>query len=236
VDSAPLITVITVVYNALEDLRLTAESVFAQPAWPNFEYIIVDGDSTDGTVDYLQTLPSSVRWISEPDNGIYDAMNKGIKMARGRGLLFLNAGDYFVGDVITSHIPVPGFLPVKYRHPVFGLKPVRLRSRRMGLPNCHQGIIFERSQGVLYDLQYRVCADYDFYLRHGYPDRLPMHSCSGYVYYDNSGLSQRLARVRDSEIQSIIQKKFGILQAIRFAAVAGIKRLARPLLMILFKR
>lgn len=232
----PIITVITVVYNALEDLRPTVDSVMKQTAWPDLEYIIVDGGSTDGTADFLTTLPSSIRWVSEPDNGIYDAMNKGIRMAQGRGLLFLNAGDYFVGDVITSDIPVPGFLPVKYRHPVFGLKPVRLRSRRMGLPNCHQGIIFERSQGLLYDLQYRVCADYDFYLRHAYPDRLPMHRCSGYVYYDNSGFSRRLARVRDAEIQSIIQKKFGILPALRFATAAGIKRLARPLLAMLFKR
>lgn len=232
----PIITVITVVYNALEDLRPTVDSVMKQSAWHDLEYIIVDGGSTDGTLDYLQTLPPAVRWVSEPDKGIYDAMNKGIRMANGEGLLFLNAGDYFVGDVITADIPVPGFLPVRYRHPVLGLKPVPLRSRKMGLPNCHQGIIFERQKNLYYDLQYRVCADYDFYLRHAYPDRLPMHRCSGYVYYDNSGFSRRLAIVRDSEIQSIIQKKFGILPALRFAGIAGIKRLARPLLSSLFEK
>lgn len=232
----PVITIVTVVFNALDNLKSTVESVFKQPTWSDIEYIIVDGGSTDGTLEYLKTLPPAVRWVSEPDKGIYDAMNKGIRMANGEGLLFLNAGDYFVGDVITTDLTAPCFLPVKYQHPVLGLKPVPLRSRKMGLPNCHQGIIFERRKNLYYDLQYRVCADYDFYLRHVYPDRLPMHRCSGYVYYDNSGFSRRLARVRDSEIRSIIRKEFGILPALRFATIAGIKRLARPVLSILFQR
>lgn len=66
----PIITVITVVYNALEDLRPTVDSVMKQSAWHDLEYIIVDGSSTDGTREDLKPLPSSVRWISEPDWGI----------------------------------------------------------------------------------------------------------------------------------------------------------------------
>lgn len=224
------LTVITVAYNALDALKPTVQSVMKQPLWSVLDYVIIDGGSTDGTVDYLKTLPPSVRWLSEPDQGIYDAMNKGIRMAVGNGLLFLNAGDLLVGDVLMGSIPVPCFLPVKYCHPVLGLKSVPLRSRRMGLPQCHQGIVFERREDILYDLRYRVCADYDLYLRYSYPDRLPMHSCPGYVYYDNTGFSQQRAKERDQEIQGIIRENFGVLAMARFAIVARFKRILRLVL------
>ena len=231
-----MITVITVVYNAHEDLKLTDESVFKQPAWPDIEYIIVDGGSKDGTPEYLKTLPPSVRWISEPDKGIYDAMNKGIRMASGKGLLFLNAGDYFVGDVITADLTAPCFLPVKYQHPVLGYRPVKLRRRSEGLPNCHQGIVFERKQDLFYDLRYRISSDLDYYIRHGYGDRLPMHACSGFVHFDNSGANRKQAVLRDREIAAIIREYSGILPALRFQFVATMKRLVRPMLVFVFER
>ncbi|EHQ07515.1 glycosyltransferase [Leptonema illini] len=231
----PVITIVTVVFNALENLKLTAESVFKQTAWPDIEYIIVDGGSTDGTLAYLKTLPPVVRWISEPDKGIYDAMNKGIRMASGEGLLFLNAGDYFVGDVITADLTAPCFLPVKYQHPVLGYRPIRLKKRSEGLPNCHQGIVFERKKELFYDLRYRISSDLDYYIRHGYGDRLPFHACSGFVHFDNSGANQKQAVLRDREIVEIIRKYFGFLPASRFHLFALVKRLVRPMLVFVFE-
>lgn len=92
---SPLISVVTVCRNALPMLRSTAASVLAQ-TYPRIEYIVVDGASSDGTVDYLRELgPDKVTWVSEPDCGIYDAMNKGAAMASGDWVIFMNAGDTF---------------------------------------------------------------------------------------------------------------------------------------------
>ncbi|MGY5850390.1 glycosyltransferase family 2 protein [Salegentibacter sp. F14] len=90
---APLISILTVNLNNLEGLKKTMHSVFGQN-WQEFEYIIIDGGSTDGSKEYIEFHnPKIDHWVSEPDKGIYNAMNKGIKMASGEYLLFLNSGD-----------------------------------------------------------------------------------------------------------------------------------------------
>jgi glycosyltransferase involved in cell wall biosynthesis len=91
----PLISIVTVVLNDRVGLENTARSVISQ-TYKNFEFIIVDGGSTDGTLDVIKGYNDSVRaWISEPDNGIYDAMNKGVALARGEFINFMNTGDLF---------------------------------------------------------------------------------------------------------------------------------------------
>lgn len=92
----PVVTVVTVCRNALERLRPTVESVLEQRP-PSIEYWIVDGASTDGTPAYLESLePRGVRWVSEPDRGIADAMNKGATLATGRWVAHLHAGDRYL--------------------------------------------------------------------------------------------------------------------------------------------
>jgi len=101
------LSIITVNLNNLAGLKKTIESVYAQ-TWKKFEYIIVDGGSTDGSKELIEQLSSrdecSVRYISEPDNGVYQAMNKGIKMASGEYLLFLNSGDYLVNENVLETV------------------------------------------------------------------------------------------------------------------------------------
>lgn len=93
----PKVTVITVVYNRAKELVATIDNTLSQ-TYPNIEYIVVDGGSTDGTVEVLESYTAKLRWISEPDNGIYDAMMKGARMATGEWLIFRNAGDFFFGN------------------------------------------------------------------------------------------------------------------------------------------
>lgn len=89
------ISVVTVCYNAVETLEETMLSVLHQ-TYPDIEYIIIDGGSTDGTVDIIKKYADRLAyWVSEPDKGIYDAMNKGIDIATGDYINFMNAGDKF---------------------------------------------------------------------------------------------------------------------------------------------
>lgn len=89
----PVISIITVVYNSVSLLEMTMQSVFDQD-YPNIEYIVVDGASTDGSKVLIQKYETQIsRWISEPDKGLYDAMNKGIDLATGDFIWFMNAGD-----------------------------------------------------------------------------------------------------------------------------------------------
>ncbi|MEO6829567.1 MAG: glycosyltransferase family 2 protein [Acidobacteriaceae bacterium] len=101
---APLISVITVVYNGSKSITPTVNSVATQ-TFHNYELIVVDGASTDGTVDALNQMDDKIDyWVSEPDAGIYDAMNNGIKLARGEWLYFLNSGDTFVSPRVLERI------------------------------------------------------------------------------------------------------------------------------------
>jgi len=88
-----LISIITVVLNGVEFLEEAFESVFSQ-SFTDYEYIVIDGGSTDGTIDIIGKYAENIEyWVSEPDNGVYDAMNKAIKVAKGRWLYFLGADD-----------------------------------------------------------------------------------------------------------------------------------------------
>jgi glycosyltransferase involved in cell wall biosynthesis len=98
----PKVSIITVCYNSAETIRDTIESVINQ-SYPNIEYIIVDGGSTDGTIDIIRSYEQHIsKWVSEPDGGIYDAMNKGIKWATGEIIGLVNSDDHLELDAIEN--------------------------------------------------------------------------------------------------------------------------------------
>lgn len=102
------LSIITINYNNAEGLRKTMESVLSQ-TYKDFEYVVVDGASTDSSVDIirasaLQAEGIEITWISEPDKGIYNAMNKGIRMSTGEYLLFLNSGDFLIGEEVLEKV------------------------------------------------------------------------------------------------------------------------------------
>lgn len=100
------LSVITVCYNAVNVIEKTIMSVIRQ-SYDDFEYIVIDGNSVDGTVNIIQKYIDNIDYfLTEPDTGIYNAMNKGVSVARGKYCLFLNAGDAFINkDVLTNVIP-----------------------------------------------------------------------------------------------------------------------------------
>jgi glycosyltransferase involved in cell wall biosynthesis len=98
----PKLSIITINYNNFEGLKRTVESVLSQ-TWKEFEYIIIDGGSNDGSAVYIESQSSKIDyWVSEPDKGIYNAMNKGIAKATGEYLLFLNSGDHFYEESVLE--------------------------------------------------------------------------------------------------------------------------------------
>jgi glycosyltransferase involved in cell wall biosynthesis len=222
------LSVITVCYNDADGLALTAESV-KKNLDENVEYIVVDGGSSDGTVDLLESLSFINYWVSEPDSGIYDAMNKGIALAHGQALLFMNAGDFIDGPIPLGKLPVPSFLPVWYKNPFGNFRRIALKSEKKGMPNCHQGVVFE-NKGLRYDTNYRIAGDFEFFLRHGYDRHLPVANVEGRIVFDSSGISSTLLADRDAEIAAIIEAHFGRLRALLFRCMAAAKRGIKALL------
>lgn len=98
----PKLSIITINYNNLEGLKKTIESVSSQTC-KEFEYLIIDGGSTDGSVGYIESKSDAIDyWISEPDKGIYNAMNKGIELATGEYILFINSGDHLFSNKVVK--------------------------------------------------------------------------------------------------------------------------------------
>lgn len=178
-NNTPFLSIITVAYNALPTLRQTVESVSNQSN-RNFEHIIVDGNSTDGTKDYLATFNQpSTRWISEPDTGIYNAMNKGLAMARGEVVSFLNADDIYLPetvslvlrafspevDVVYGNLRKERLLAKKWYHR-YEKPNLDLMPRTMGIfhpATFMRKARFDELGG--YNENYRFSADYDWLLR-----------------------------------------------------------------------
>lgn len=183
-DISPKFTIITITYNAAHWLERTVLSILSQ-SYPNIEYLIIDGASTDGTVDIIkQYAPGIAFWISEPDKGLYDAMNKGLKHASGDYVWFINAGDMLqTADTIqriVMKISKRRILPdiiygetaiVNAEGKMVGMRRLRApknltwKSFRMGMLVCHQSFIVKRSIVPEYDLHYRLSADYDWCIR-----------------------------------------------------------------------
>lgn len=173
----PSITVVTVVYNAVDEIEETITSVLKQ-TYSNLEYIVVDGASKDGTVELIQKYSDSIsHWISEPDKGIYDAMNKAIDMATGDWILFMNAGDYFysenaVSDMFTPQSDYTAY-DVVYGDAEFRLKTFSYVIEALEsapdrfMPFSHQAAFTRTALAKKnkFNLIYKIAADTEFFLR-----------------------------------------------------------------------
>ncbi len=176
----PLISVITITFNAAGVVPPTLESLSAQN-FRDFEHIVIDGDSFDNTLGIVRALSPTARILSEPDRGIYDAMNKGLRMARGKYLLFLNAGDALHSpDTLSLYARAAESDPdiiyadtviVDASRRLIGPRhlsaPERLTrsSFAEGMLICHQAFMVRRSLAPDYDTRYRFSADYDWTVR-----------------------------------------------------------------------
>lgn len=227
-------SVITITYNAEKVLEKTIQSVEKQRQhYPNIEYIIIDGASNDRTMEIVKRYHATMaRVISEKDNGLYDAMNKGISLATGDYLCFLNAGDIFheenTIDKVVRTLDGSEFPDIIYGETAIVNKDgeflymrrlkapssLNWKSFRNGMLVCHQAFYVKRELAEPYNLKYRFSSDFDWCIRMMkkaktlHPTRLIV------IDYMNQGLTS------DNHMSSLIErfrimiKYYGLLTTI----------------------
>jgi glycosyltransferase involved in cell wall biosynthesis len=180
ISSAPLVSVITVVFNGAMHLEATILSVLNQ-TYENVEYVIVDGGSTDGTLEIIQNYEYAIDyWVSQADSGIYNAMNKAMLLANGSWIGVLNADDFYFPDSLSrcfnSRLPssdymygsvlkIGGKLPPSISSAIPNLDSSN-KIQQMPIP--HVSMLINRDVFAkigLYDESYRICADHEMVLR-----------------------------------------------------------------------
>ena len=240
-----LFSIITVCRNSAETIRETFDSILSQSC-EDYEYLVIDGDSTDGTKEIVQEyelkFEGRMRWVSEPDKGIYDAMNKGIRMARGDYLNFMNAGDSFIGDALEktrqwmlAHPQADVYYGITRLVNQKGEESHLRRFHHSLIPQgcmiCHQSIFTKASlfqQIGVYRTQFRIAADYDFYLRAMLRQASFCPMDVMVVNYREDGLSGCNLDLVEEETQRIMVEQ-GCLKATSLKRTRQLKKLHKAL-------
>lgn len=226
------LSIVTINYNNAEGLRKTLASVDAQ-TYRAIEHIIIDGGSTDGSVDvikeYKQTLsathsPLTITWLSEKDDGIYNAMNKGIKLATGDYCQFLNSGDYLAASDVTERMldAMPEGIDILYgnMHKVLpngkmlpdrsgGTDDVTLNMFYRGCLN-HSPAYIKRSlfdKYGLYDESLKICSDWKFYMQSIVLGKAKVHYVDiDVTIFDMTGISETRKDILNEERNRLLHE------------------------------
>ncbi|HYA43514.1 MAG TPA: glycosyltransferase family 2 protein [Syntrophobacteraceae bacterium] len=199
----PLVSIVLAVFNAEDALRTTLESICSQ-TYSQRELLIVDGGSSDETLDIIGEMEDSVDyWMSEPDRGTYDAFNKGIGLAKGDWLYFIGAGDFFVDETVLERVFTP--LPkgkLIYGNVIWGNTGKHYDGRFSKLKLCRRNI---SQQAIFYhrdlfgkwggfDIRYGLLADYAFNMKcFGDPNTSPEYKKMDIAYFGLDGISARMS-------------------------------------------
>lgn len=244
VPESPLLSIITVCYNAEKSIAATMETVLNQ-SYRNFEYLIIDGASTDNTLSIARQYPDErIRLLSEPDKGIYDAMNKAIAMAKGDWLYFMNAGDTFhdaqvLEDFFSKALPAETDLlygQVLLKNHPSGVEtvvqePVQFSSFFFKVGLCHQAVFTHASLFKKlgpYQTEYSSAADQEWFIRY-------------FKGGDHSLFIPRIVADYDSIGASYKKRISGIREYNHFAAIhfpwhiVWLRRLRHPFLILKVK-
>lgn len=229
-ESFPLVTVVTITWNLVksgrrEMFRECIESVHQQD-YPNIEHLIIDGASTDGTLEIIKKYEEK-GWItchSEPDKGIYDAMNKGIRLAKGKYIAFLNSDDFWHGQSGVSE----SVTKLELRGADFSYAPrttvredgtfLKIEYSGVGvfvhlMPFCHQTMFAKRelllAHGGFDDKKYKSAADYDLIVRLLLQGAKPVYVPTNFLSFRIGGYSSNESQISDSEMKCIAAQHFG---------------------------
>ena len=232
-DIQPRFSIITITYNAASVIEPTLQSVLSQ-TYRNYEYLLIDGGSKDNTV--AKAKASGIEFahiVSEPDNGLYDAMNKGMALATGDYLCFLNAGDAFYAPDTLQTIANTAMAEETLPDVLYGEtaevdesrnfvrmrrlqtpKELTWRSFKDGMMVCHQAFYAKRTIAPMYDLQYRLSADGDWCIRVMKQAKKLVNVNATVVNYLQNGLSLQHHRASLKERFWIMSKHYGLIPTI----------------------
>jgi glycosyltransferase involved in cell wall biosynthesis len=225
----PTFSIITITYNAERVLERTLLSVLGQ-SYPHIEYIVVDGKSSDGTVEMIRQYASGLSyWVSEPDKGLYEAMNKGLQKATGDYVWFMNAGDTLysadtvrqVAALLKGQAGLPDIIYGETalageKGEALGMRrlkaPKKLswKSFRMGMLVCHQSFIVKRTLAPRFDMQYRYSSDFDWCIRCMKAAKTIFHTQMVLSNFLDGGLSTTQRKTSLKERYHIMCKYYGM--------------------------
>lgn len=230
----PLINIITVCYNAKNDLEKTIQSVIKQD-YPKINYIIFDGGSKDGTSKMVEKYKDKIGlYVSEEDGGIYEAMNKGIKRTKGGYLNFLNAGDEYISkttisdifkdigdkyDLVYGKIIVGEVTKEKLANPQDTWDFTRKNLLRQNTAVlCHQAMFLKKEATPLYNTSYKIKGDLDWYFKilRKNPDLTFYKSDVTVTNYKGGGISEKCYFLDIFETIKLITKRFGIVSIFKY--------------------
>lgn len=231
-ENAKTLSVITVTYNAVHTLEKTIASVKEQ-TYPYIQHVIVDGNSNDGTIDIIRKYANKkTKWISEPDRGLYYAMNKAAVLADGCYLCFLNAGDTFYApdsaeqlmksfdfnhkpDILYGETAIVDN-DSKFLHMRRLRSPQNLtyKSFRQGMLVCHQAFIVNKRLFQPYDTAYRYSSDFDWAIRMMKQAKYIHNTNLVLINYLNEGLTTTNRKASLKERFNIMVKHYGLVSTI----------------------
>lgn len=227
--NTPKISIIIVVYNAAKMLRRTLENVIGL-RYVETEIIVVDGASKDGTVDVIKEFESQItRWVSEPDGGIYDAMNKGLAMATGDYVWYVNAGDSIYDvNVFEEVFAASSWADVYYGETMvvapdgtqLGLRKKKVpenlswKSLKNGMVVCHQSLIVRREIAPMYNLDYKLAADVEWELLCLKAARTTHNLHRIVSAFETGGVSTSRRKAALIERFKIMRKYFGLVPTV----------------------
>ena len=217
-----LLSIITINYNNADGLRKTIESVKMQKDADQMEYIIIDGGSTDGSKEIIIEAGHAIsQWVSEPDKGIYNAMNKGVRMASGKYCLFLNSGDVLHSpSVIESVLPhlsddAPDFIigKVLYTNGNWTSdtsKPLSMNRFYNGsIPHPSTVIKTERLRNNPYDETFKIVSDWKFFVEELIVKNAPYKFIDDIITdFDCEGISATNKALVDKERETVLGELF----------------------------
>jgi len=225
----PILSVITVVYNNAADIERTLLSVINQ-TYPNIEYIVIDGASTDGTLQIIEKYTNQLtKLVSERDKGIYDAMNKGLALATGDYVIFMNSADEFYSpETVANVFAAAPDADIYYGETeMIGANNESLGQRRhkapenftwrdfkYGMSISHQAIYIRRSLVKSYDPKYQLSADIDWILYAAKKAKTIVNVHQYVAKYKVGGMSKHKHRQSLMERFDIMKRYYGLVPTI----------------------
>jgi glycosyltransferase involved in cell wall biosynthesis len=225
----PKVSIITICYNAAATIEKTLQSVAAQD-YPNIEYLIIDGQSKDNTLKIAAHYREHIsNVLSEPDKGIYDAMNKGLALATGEYIWYMHADDQIYASDTLSQImrnhQDEDFIygkallineqgeerSLERRKPHPNAETLTWKTMKQGMAISHQAMLVRRSLAPKYDLSYRYVADFDWLIRVLKRSKTVRDTGIYWCRFAEGGISTQHRNASLKERFAILQKHFGLV-------------------------